>query len=71
MRENGLNARRRRKFIPATNPDHGLPACENLPDREFHTEGAGEKWVSSYQRYAITYLRTKAGRVYFTVLPGL
>jgi transposase InsO family protein len=36
IRENGLNARQRRKFIPATNPDHGLPVCENLLDREFH-----------------------------------
>jgi transposase InsO family protein len=30
MRENGLNARQMRKFIPATNPDHGLPVRENL-----------------------------------------
>jgi hypothetical protein len=58
MRENGLNARRRRKFIPTTNSNHGLPVCENLLNREFHVEGGGEKWVSSYQRYAITYLRT-------------
>ncbi|MDR3356460.1 MAG: transposase [Spirochaetaceae bacterium] len=27
MRENGLNARQRRKFIPATNSNHGLPVC--------------------------------------------
>ncbi|MDR1090181.1 MAG: dynamin family protein, partial [Prevotella sp.] len=29
MRENGLNARRRRKFIPTTNSNHGLEVCEN------------------------------------------
>jgi transposase InsO family protein len=38
MRENGLKARRRRKFIPATNSNHGLPARENLLNREFHAE---------------------------------
>jgi transposase InsO family protein len=66
MRENGLNARRRRKFIPTTNSNHGLPVRENLLNREFHAEGAGAKWVSSYRRYAITYLRTTSGWVYLT-----
>jgi transposase InsO family protein len=47
MRENGLNAARRRKFIPTTNSNHGLPVCENILNREFHAEGAGQKWVSS------------------------
>jgi transposase InsO family protein len=39
MRENGLNATRRRKFIPTTNSRHGLPICENILNREFHAEG--------------------------------
>ncbi|MDR3174136.1 MAG: IS3 family transposase [Treponema sp.] len=43
MRENGLNARRRGKFIPTTNSNHGLPVCENLLNREFHAEKGGEK----------------------------
>jgi transposase InsO family protein len=58
MRENGLNARQRRKFIPATNPDHRLPVRENILNREFHAEGGGEKRVSSYRRYAVTCPRT-------------
>jgi transposase InsO family protein len=62
MRENGLNARRRRKFIPTTNSNHGFAVNENILNREFHAEQGGEKWVSSYQRYDITYLRTKNGR---------
>jgi transposase InsO family protein len=61
MRENGLNARRRRKFIPTTNSNHGLEVCENILNREFQAERGGEKWVSD-----ITYLRTLAGWVYLT-----
>jgi transposase InsO family protein len=71
MRENGLNARERRKFIPAANSNHGLPVYENILNREFQAGQGGEKWVSSYQRYAITYLRTLAGWVYLTVVIDL
>jgi transposase InsO family protein len=39
--------------------------------REFQAERGGEKWVSSYQRYAITYLRTTGGWVYLTVVLDL
>ena len=66
MREHGLNARQRRKFIPTTNSNHGLPVCENLLNRQFHTEGSGQKWVSD-----ITYLRTIGGWVYLTVVLDL
>jgi transposase InsO family protein len=66
MRENGLNARRRRKFIPTTNSNHGLPVCENLLGRQFHAEKAGQKWVSD-----ITYLRTVDSWVYLTVVLDL
>jgi transposase InsO family protein len=66
MRENGLNARRRRKFIPTTTSNHGLPVCENILSREFQADRAGEKWVSD-----ITYLRTLAGWVYLTVVLDL
>jgi RHS repeat-associated protein len=61
-----LNARMRRKFIPATNSRHGLPVCDNLLDRQFHAEQCGEKRVSD-----ITYVRTTSGRVYLTVVPDL
>jgi transposase InsO family protein len=71
MWENGLNARRKRKFIPTTNSNHGLPVCANLLDRQFHAEQGGQKWMSSYQRYAITYLRTSEGWVYLTIVLDL
>ena len=66
MRENGLHARQRRKFIPTTASNHGLPVCENLLDRPFHAEGGGQKWVSD-----ITCLRTSGGWVYLTVVLDL
>jgi transposase InsO family protein len=66
MRENGLNARRRRKFIPTTNSNHGLPVCKNLLNRQFAAEKAGQKWVSD-----ITYLRTVDGWVYLTAVLDL
>lgn len=67
MRENGLNARRRRKYIRTTDSRHSLPVCENILNREFHAERAGQKWVSD-----ITYLRTENGFwVYLTVVLDL
>jgi transposase InsO family protein len=59
MRENGLNARRRRKFIPATTSNHGLAVCDNLLNRRFQAERAGEKRASDI-------LRTTGGWVYLT-----
>ena len=66
MRENGLNARRKRKSMPTTNSKHTFPVCENILNREFHAEGGGQKWVSD-----ITYLRTEGGWVYLTVVLDL
>jgi transposase InsO family protein len=66
MRENGLNARRRGKFIPAASSNHGLEVCENLLNREFHAEKGGEKWVSD-----ITCLRVLGGWAYLTAVLDL
>jgi transposase InsO family protein len=62
MRENGLNARRSRKFIPIANANHELPVCENLLNRQFGAEKGGQKWGSD-----ITYRRATGGWVYLTV----
>jgi transposase InsO family protein len=66
MRENGLNARKRRKFIKTTDSRHSFPVCENILNRDFYAEKAGQKWVSD-----ITYLRTKNGWVYLTAVLDL
>ena len=66
MRENGLNARGRRKFVPTTDSKHDLFVFENILNGEFHAERGGQKWVSD-----ITYLRTRVGWVYLTVVLDL
>ncbi len=66
MRENGLNARRRGKYIPTTDSKHSLPVCENILNRNFSAERPGQKWVSD-----ITYLRTLKGFEYLTVVLDL
>jgi transposase InsO family protein len=43
------------KFIPTTNSNHGFAVCENILNRDFQADRAGEKWVSD-----ITYLYTLA-----------
>jgi transposase InsO family protein len=58
-RKNGLNARRRGKFIPTTNSNRSLPVCKNILNREFRAAGPGKKRV-----YDITYPRTLDGRVF-------
>ena len=66
MREHGLNARRKKKFIPTTDSKHSLPVCKNILNREFHAVKSGEKWVSD-----ITYLRTLNGWIYLTAVLDL
>jgi len=66
MRENNLNARRKGKFIPTTDSKHSFEVNENILNRDFHAEKAGQKWVSD-----ITYLRTIMGWVYLTVILDL
>jgi predicted outer membrane repeat protein len=76
MRENGLNALMGRKFTITTNSRHGLAVCvglkvRNILNQMFHAQAGGQKRVSSYQRYAVTYLRTASGWVYLTVVLDL
>jgi len=66
MRENGLNARRRKKFIKTTDSKHGFEVNENILDRQFRAGRPGEKWVSD-----ITCLSTEDGWVYLTVVLDL
>jgi transposase InsO family protein len=65
-RENGLNVRRRGRFIPTTISNHGLPVCENLLNREFQAGTAGAKWVSD-----IACLQVLDGWLYLTVVADL
>jgi transposase InsO family protein len=66
MRDNGLNARRKTKYVKTTDSKHNLPVCENILNQEFYAEKPGQKWVSD-----ITYLRTSDGWLYFTAVVDL
>jgi len=66
MRENGLFARQKRRFKRTTDSRHELSVAENLMNREFKAASPGEKWVSD-----ITYVRTKTGWMYLTVIIDL
>jgi transposase InsO family protein len=67
MRENHLNARRRRKYIiPTTNSRHKLPVAQNILSRNFQAASGGMKWVSD-----ITYLRTTEGWVFLSIVLDL
>jgi transposase InsO family protein len=66
MREHGLQARRRRKFVVTTDSSHTLAVAANILNRDFFAAGPGEKWVSD-----ITYLRTSSGWLYLTTILDL
>ena len=46
MRENGLQARRRRRYRSTTNSDHTLPVAENVLNRQFAVTEPNVAWVS-------------------------
>jgi len=60
MRELGLQARRKRKFVPQTTDSrHGHPVARNVLDRQFTAEKPNAKWVVD-----ITYIPTDEGWLY-------
>ena len=66
MRAAGLRAKRRRKFKVTTDSTHNYPVAPNILDRKFRAKRPGQIWVSD-----ITYVRTKNGWLYLTVIIDL
>ena len=66
MRESGLCARKRRKFVRTTDSGHGLEAAPNLLAQDFAAAGANQKWASD-----ITYVWTRQGWLYLAVVIDL
>ena len=66
MRENGIQAKHKRRFRVTTkaNPNH--PVAPNRLDRAFTAEKPNQKWTSD-----ITYIRTKEGWLYLSVVLDL
>ena len=66
MRAANLRARKLKKFKVTTDSKHNYPIAPNILDREFYASNPGEVWVSD-----LTYVRTKNGWLYLTVIIDL
>jgi putative transposase len=66
MREDGLRARQRRRFVNTTQSRHKFPIARNIVAREFDVSAPNQVWVSD-----LTYLRTQSGFVYMAVVLDL
>jgi putative transposase len=66
MRENSIQARRRRRFRKTTDSKHNLPVAENLLKRNFRTEKPDQAWVAD-----ISYVWTEEGWLYLAVVIDL
>jgi transposase InsO family protein len=66
MKEQGLKARWKRKFVHTTDSRHGLPVAENLLDRQFNPAAPDQAWVAD-----ITYIRTDRGWLYVAAVLDL
>ena len=62
MRENGIAAKPRKKFVVTTQADPTKPVAKNLLDRNFSPTGPDQVWASD-----ITYIRTLSGWLYLAV----
>ena len=60
MKEQGIQAKTKRKFIPATTDSkHGQPVADNVLDRQFQADLPDQKWSAD-----ITYIPTDEGWLY-------
>lgn len=66
MRDIGLYAHIKRKFIVTTDSNHTLKTAENMLGRNFTAKGPNQKWVAD-----ITYIPTKQGWLYLAVVMDL
>jgi transposase InsO family protein len=66
MKQTGLQARPRRRFVHTTDSKHNYKVFENLLSRNFESKRINEKWVSD-----ITYIPTRKGWTYLTVIIDL
>ena len=66
MRENGIVARQKRRFVHTTDSRHAYPIAPNLLDRHFDPKAANEAWAGD-----VTYISTGEGWLYLAVLLDL
>ena len=66
MKSNGIQSKIRKKWKVTTNSNHKYSIVPNKLNRGFRTEKPNEAWVSD-----ITYIATKEGWVYLTIILDL
>lgn len=66
MREEGLAAKRRRRFRKTTDSEHDCPIAPNILERNFTVDEPNRVWCSD-----ITYIRTHQGWMYLCVVMDL
>lgn len=66
MRQNGLQARGKRRFKRTTQSNHTYPIAPNVLNREFEAKAPNQKWVGD-----ITYIPTGEGWLYLAVVMDL
>jgi len=66
MRKAGLKSKVRRKYRVTTDSNHKYPVAENHLERNFNPREINQAWVSD-----ITYIRTKQGWLYLTIILDL
>jgi transposase InsO family protein len=66
MRENGMQARRKRRFKRTTDSNHAWPVAPNILDQDFTATGTDQKWGVD-----ISYIWTCEGWLYLAVVIDL
>ena len=66
MREQGLAARRKRRFRKTTDSAHAQPIAPNVLERDFETSAPNEVWVTD-----VTYVWTDEGWLYLAAIIDL
>ena len=66
MRDNGIQARGKKKFKVTTDSNHAFPVSENILDRNFTPEMPNQVWTGD-----ITYIATNDGWLYLAVIIDL
>lgn len=66
MRDNGLQARQKRRFKRTTDSEHACPVAPNLLDQDFSATAPNEKWSAD-----ISYIWTQEGWLYLAIVMDL
>lgn len=66
MRAAGIRARKPKRFVVTTDSKHNYPVAPNIINQKFRATRPAQIWVSD-----ITYVRTKSGWLYLTVIIDL